>query len=166
MLVVKLGGGDGMDVEACVDDIAALWHRGTRLVIVHGGADETTELGERLGHPARFVQSPNGMTSRYTDRETVEILAMACAGRRNVTMVEALQQRGVNAVGLSGVDGQVLRGPRKATITVVEPTPRAMVKWVMSARRPYRQGHGGQYTSAAPAARRRLSAGTLSTGDQ
>lgn len=120
MLVVKLGGGAGMDIEACCDDIAALWRQGRRMVIVHGGADETTELGERLGHPARFVQSASGMTSRYTDRETLEILAMACAGRRNVNMVEALQRRGVNAVGLSGVDGAVLQGPRKAQITVVE----------------------------------------------
>jgi acetylglutamate/LysW-gamma-L-alpha-aminoadipate kinase len=128
MLVVKLGGGDGMDLEACLDDIAALWQLGRQLVIVHGGADETTELGERLGHPARFVQSPNGMTSRYTDRETVEILAMACAGRRNVTMVEGLQRRGVNAVGLAGVDGQVLRGPRKSAITVVENGKRMILR--------------------------------------
>ena len=120
MLVIKLGGGSGMDIEACCDDIAELWRQGRRMVLVHGGADETSELGERLGHPARFVTSPGGMTSRYTDRETVEIMAMACAGRRNVSLVEALQQRGVNAVGLSGVDGAVLRGPRKATITVVE----------------------------------------------
>jgi acetylglutamate/LysW-gamma-L-alpha-aminoadipate kinase len=123
MLVLKLGGGDGMDIEACCNDIAALWREGVRMVVVHGGADETSELGERLGHPARFVKSPNGMTSRYTDRETLEILAMACAGRRNVTLVEALQQRGVNAVGLAGVDGGLLRGPRKAVITAVEPNP-------------------------------------------
>jgi acetylglutamate/LysW-gamma-L-alpha-aminoadipate kinase len=123
MFVLKLGGGSGMDMEACCDDIAALWHAGHRMVVLHGGADETSELGEQLGHPARFVKSPNGMTSRYTDRQTLEILAMACAGRRNVNLVEALQQRGVNAVGLSGVDGGLLRGPRKATITAVEPHP-------------------------------------------
>jgi len=123
MLVVKLGGGEGMDIPACLDDVASLWAQGERMVLVHGGADETSELGARLGHPPRFVSSPNGMTSRYTDRETLEILAMACAGRRNVTMVEALQARGVNAVGLSGVDGAVLRGPRKAAITAVERDP-------------------------------------------
>lgn len=123
MFVLKLGGGSGMDMDACCDDIAALWHSGRRMVVLHGGADETSELGERLGHPARFVRSPNGMTSRYTDRQTLEILAMACAGRRNVNLVEALQRRGVNAVGLSGVDGGLLRGPRKATITAVEPHP-------------------------------------------
>ncbi len=128
MLVVKLGGGTGMDIAACVQDIAALWHEGQRMVVLHGGADETSELGERLGHPPRFVESVSGMRSRYTDRQTLEMLAMACAGRRNVTMVEALQQAGVNAVGLAGVDGAVLRGPRKTAITVVEDGRRRVIR--------------------------------------
>jgi acetylglutamate/LysW-gamma-L-alpha-aminoadipate kinase len=128
MLVVKLGGGTGIDIEACCDDIAELWKAGQRLVLVHGGADETSELGEKLGHPARFVTHPNGMTSRYTDRETVEILAMACAGRRNTVLVESLQRRGVQAVGLAGADGAVLRGPRKATLTVMEGQKRLILR--------------------------------------
>src|SRR5579872_498829 len=128
MLVVKLGGGAGMDMAACCDDIAALWQQGIRMVIIHGGADEASDLGERLGHPPRFVRSPSGMTSRYTDRETLEILAMACAGRRNVNLVEMLQQRGVNAVGLAGVDGALLRGPRKAVITAVEGDRRMVLR--------------------------------------
>ncbi|MDB5075904.1 MAG: acetylglutamate kinase, partial [Chloroflexi bacterium] len=97
----------------------------------------TSELGERLGHPARFVRHPNGMTSRYTDRETIEILAMACAGRRNTNMVESLQRLGVPAVGLSGVDGGVLRGPRKSTVTVVEGEKRMVL----------RDDHTGKVTS-------------------
>ena len=128
MLVVKLGGGSGMDIDACVQDIAALWREGRRMVVLHGGADETSELGERLGHPPRFVESVSGMRSRYTDRATVEMLAMACAGRRNVAMVEALQRAGVNAVGLAGVDGAVLRGPRKAAITIVEDGKRRVIR--------------------------------------
>ncbi len=128
MLVVKLGGGSGMDIDACVQDIAALWHEGRPMVLLHGGADETSELGERLGHPPRFVESVSGMRSRYTDRATVEMLAMACAGKRNVAMVEALQRAGVNAVGLAGVDGAVLRGPRKAAITIVEDGKRRVIR--------------------------------------
>lgn len=128
MLVVKLGGGAGMDIAACVADIAALWHQGTRMVILHGGADETSELGEQLGHPPQFVESASGMRSRYTDRRTLELLAMACAGQRNVTLVEALQHAGVQAVGLAGVDGAVLRGPRKTAITVVEAGRRRVIR--------------------------------------
>ncbi len=128
LLVVKLGGGAGIDVEACCDDIAELWKQGIRMIVVHGGADETSELGEKLGHPAQFVTHPNGMTSRYTDRETAEILAMACAGRRNVTMVEGLQRRGVQALGLSGVDGAVLRGPRKESVTIMQGQRRVILR--------------------------------------
>lgn len=68
------------------------------------------------------------MTSRYTDRETIEIMAMACAGRRNMAIVEALQRRGVRAIGLSGVDGGLLQGPRKATVTVVEAERRVVLR--------------------------------------
>lgn len=128
LLVIKLGGGVGIDIDACCDDLAVLWKQGQSMVVVHGGADETSELGEKLGHPARFVTHPNGMTSRFTDRETAEIMAMACAGRRNVTMVEALQRRGVQALGLAGVDGAVLRGPRKDTVTVVQGEKRVILR--------------------------------------
>jgi [amino group carrier protein]-L-2-aminoadipate 6-kinase len=128
VIVVKIGGGAGIDVEACLDDVAVLRHAGQQLVLVHGGADETSELGERLGHPARFLTHPNGMTSRHSDRETVEILAMACAGRRNTTIVEGLYRRNVPAVGLSGADGAVLSGTRKAAVTVIEGEKRVIVR--------------------------------------
>lgn len=127
-VVVKLGGGTGIDIDACCDDLALLWKQGRRMVVVHGGADETSDLGEKLGHPAQFVTHPNGMTSRYTDRETVEILAMACAGRRNVTLVEGLQRRGVQALGLAGVDGAVLRGPRKSSVTILQGEKRVILR--------------------------------------
>ena len=128
LLVIKLGGGPGIDIEACCADLAVLWKQGRRMIVVHGGADETSDLGEKLGHPARFIKHPNGMTSRYTDRETAEILAMACAGRRNVTMVESLQRRGVQALGLAGVDGAVLRGPRKASVTIMQGEKRVILR--------------------------------------
>ena len=68
------------------------------------------------------------MTSRYTDRDTVEILAMACAGRRNVTMVETLHRRGVQALGLAGVDGAVLRGPRKDSVSIMQGEKRVILR--------------------------------------
>jgi acetylglutamate/LysW-gamma-L-alpha-aminoadipate kinase len=73
-----------------------------------------------LGHPPRFVTSPSGYTSRYTDRETLEIFMMAYAGKVNKLIVERLQRLGVNAVGLSGLDGRLLEGKRKAAIRIVE----------------------------------------------
>ena len=120
MIVVKVGGGAGIDYDALCADIAGLWAAGRRLVLLHGGSHETNLLAERLGHPPRFVTSPSGYTSRYTDRATLEIFMMAYAGKVNKLIVERLQRLGVNAVGLSGLDGRLLEGQRKAAIRIVE----------------------------------------------
>jgi [amino group carrier protein]-L-2-aminoadipate 6-kinase len=120
MIVVKVGGGQGINYDALCDDIAGLWEDGRRLVLVHGGSHETNLLAEQLGHPPRFVTSPSGFTSRYTDRATLEIFMMAYSGKMNKLIVERLQRRGINAVGLSGLDGRVLEGQRKAAIRIIE----------------------------------------------
>src|SRR3954451_12327983 len=120
MIVVKVGGGVGIDYDALCADIAELWRAGQRAVLVHGGSHETNLLAEQLGHPPRFVTLPSGYTSRYTDRATLEIFMMAYAGKVNKLIVERLQRLGVNAVGLSGLDGRLLEGQRKAAIRIVE----------------------------------------------
>jgi acetylglutamate/LysW-gamma-L-alpha-aminoadipate kinase len=120
MIVVKVGGGVGIDYDALCADIAGLWGAGRRLALLHGGSHETNLLAERLGNPPRFVTSPSGYTSRYTDRATLEIFMMAYSGKVNKLIVERLQRLGVNAVGLSGLDGRLLEGKRKATIRIVE----------------------------------------------
>ena len=120
MLVVKIGGTTGLDLEAVCADVAAQVKAGERLVIVHGGSGETNAISEQLGHPPRFVTSPSGFTSRYTDRETLEIFAMVTTGKINTLLVEALQSLGVNAFGLSGVDGRLMVAHRKEAIRVVE----------------------------------------------
>jgi acetylglutamate/LysW-gamma-L-alpha-aminoadipate kinase len=109
-----------MDYDALCADIADLWKAGRRLVLVHGGSNETNLLAEQLGHPPRFVTSPSGYTSRYTDRATLELFMMTSAGKVNKLLVERLQRLGINAVGLSGLDGRLLEGKRKATIRIVE----------------------------------------------
>ena len=120
MIVVKIGGSAGIDYEALCDDVAAQWQAGDQVVLVHGGSDETNKLGAALGHPPRFVTSPSGFSSRYTDRQTLEIFMMAAAGKLNTMLVEHLQRRGVNAVGLTGLDGRLLVGKRKSAIRIVE----------------------------------------------
>ncbi len=118
-LVVKIGGAAGVDLEALCRDVAARWHAGERIVLVHGGSDATNELAQRLQHPPRMVTSPSGHVSRYTDRRTLEIFAMATAGV-NRRIIELLQGMSVPAWGLSGIDGRVLRARRKPAIRVVE----------------------------------------------
>lgn len=120
MIVVKIGGSAGVDLDAVCRDLADLTKAGQQIVLVHGGSHETNILSEKLGKPPRFVTSVSGMESRYTDRETLEIFEMAYAGKVNKGIVERLQKLGVNAVGLSGVDGRLLEGKRKDTIKILE----------------------------------------------
>ncbi len=117
MIVVKVGGGKDLHVDAIADDIAALTAAGTPLILVHGGAETTNEVAEALGHPPEFVTSESGFVSRRTDRRTLEIFEMVYCGQLNKMWVEALQRRGVNAVSLSGLDG-VFEGKRKDTLRV------------------------------------------------
>ncbi len=120
MHVIKIGGSDGIDLEAVCDDVAFLVHDGVPIVLVHGGSAELGRVAEALGHPSRFVTSPSGYTSRLTDRRTLEIFEMVYCGSTNKGLVERLQQRGVDAVGLSGLDGRIWRGARKKAIRAVE----------------------------------------------
>jgi len=101
MIVVKAGGNGSLDMEAVCADVAALVQQQEQVVLVHGGSHETNVISTKMGHPPRFVTSVSGHSSRYTDRETLEIFAMVVAGRINKLLVERLQQLGVNAIGAS-----------------------------------------------------------------
>ncbi len=120
MIVVKVGGSEGIDLDAVCADVAELAAAGEELVLVHGGSDLTNRVATTLGHPPRFVTSPSGYTSRVTDRITLEIFEMVYCGQVNKGIVERLQAHGVNAIGLSGLDGGLWRGPRKKAIRSVE----------------------------------------------
>ncbi len=127
-IVVKLGGTEGVDFSAICRDAAALLSKGQRLVLVHGGSAEASQLGESLGYPPRFITSPSGYTSRYTDRRTLEIFAMAVNGKVNTLLVEQLQKLRVNALGLSGLDGKLMLATRKDTIQSVENGKRKIIR--------------------------------------
>ncbi len=127
MIVIKIGGGGGLDLAACLDDVARLRAEGREIVVVHGGSGPATELGEALGYPPQFITTPSGMRSRYTDARTLEIFTMALA-RFNTELVASLQTKEVQAVGLSGVDGRVLEGRRKETVVAVEDGRRRVIR--------------------------------------
>ena len=128
MIVIKAGGGEGLDIDAVITNIAELIKEGKQVVLVHGGSHETNIISEKLGHPPRFVTSISGHSSRYTDRETLEIFLMVTAGKINKLLVEQLQQLGVNAVGLSGLDGRLLEGRRKASLRIIENGKRKILR--------------------------------------
>ncbi len=128
MLVVKVGGSLGIDYDSVCRNLASLIQSGRRAILVHGGSAETNALSERLGKPPRMVTSVSGYESRYTDRETLTIFEMVYCGKMNKGIVERFQKLGVNAVGLSGMDGRIWQGRRKATITIVENGKRRVLR--------------------------------------
>jgi len=127
LLVVKIGGSAGTNTTNILDEIAHYVNSENRVVLLHGGSDLTNTLSQRLGQPVHMITSPGGMVSRYTDSETLSIFAMAVAGQVNTELVALLQQRGVDALGLAGVDGRLLLARRKSVVRSVTPEGRIQV---------------------------------------
>ncbi|ELZ40931.1 acetylglutamate/acetylaminoadipate kinase [Halorubrum saccharovorum DSM 1137] len=119
-VVVKIGGAKAVDPAGAVGDVAHLAANGRRVVVVHGGSTVVDETIERLGMEPEYVESASGVTGRFTDAETMEAFTMAMAGKLNTELTAQFREAGVDAVGLSGVDGGVLSGPRKSAVRVVE----------------------------------------------
>ncbi|MFQ5762209.1 MAG: [LysW]-aminoadipate/[LysW]-glutamate kinase [Candidatus Bathyarchaeia archaeon] len=120
-VVAKLGGSvikKGFP-PAFLNDLKTLTNR-DRVVLIHGGADIVTMTAEKLGKPTQYVVSPDGMRSRYTDRETAEIYTMVMAGKINKSLVAALLRHGIRALGLSGADGTLLRAERKKRLMILD----------------------------------------------
>jgi acetylglutamate/LysW-gamma-L-alpha-aminoadipate kinase len=119
-VVVKIGGARAVDPEGALADVAALEADGTDVAVVHGGSTAVDEALERMDIEPEYVETPAGVVGRFTDAETMDVFKMAMAGRVNTDLVTGLQNQGVDAVGLSGVDGGLFTGPRKSAVRVVE----------------------------------------------
>ena len=120
ILVTKVGGGAGVNLDAVCADVAALAASGQPVVLIHGTSAAADALAQRAGVTVRQLTSPSGHVSRYTDPEMLEIYVAAAAGQVNKRLVAALQGLGCNAVGLSGVDGRLLVAERKDAVRSVE----------------------------------------------
>ena len=111
IVVVKYGGNAMIDEQLkqqVMEDIVLLWLIGVRVVLVHGGGPEISEFMNKLGKQTTFV---DGL--RVTDQETVDIAQMVLAGKVNKTLVNLLQMKGGNAIGLSGMDGRLIQAQIK-----------------------------------------------------
>lgn len=111
ILVVKYGGNAMTNKElkdAVMTDIVLLSLVGVKVVLVHGGGPEINDMLGKLGIESRFV---NGL--RYTDEATVDVVKMVLAGKVNKELVQLLAQHKGTAVGLCGIDGQMLVAERK-----------------------------------------------------
>jgi acetylglutamate/LysW-gamma-L-alpha-aminoadipate kinase len=119
-VVVKIGGARAVDPAGALADVAAVIEDGTDVVVVHGGSTAVDDALERMGIEPEYVETPSGVVGRFTDAETMDVCKMALAGRVNTDLVTGLQNQGVDAVGLSGVDGALLTGPRTSAVRVLE----------------------------------------------
>ena len=111
IVVVKYGGNAMVNEDLkrqVMEDIVLLWLIGVKVVLVHGGGPEISELMGKLGKEPEFV---DGL--RVTDQETMDIVQMALAGKVNKTLVNMLGMKGGKAVGLSGMDGRLIEAKIK-----------------------------------------------------
>ncbi len=111
VIVVKYGGNamvnDGLKQQV-MEDIVLLWLTGVKVVLVHGGGPEISDMMNRLGKKSQFI---DGL--RVTDRETVDIAQMVLSGKINKTLVNLLQIKGGKAMGISGIDGKLIEADVK-----------------------------------------------------
>ena len=127
MITIKIGGSVVDNLHpTTISDIKKV-AEGEGVILVHGGGKEVTKVSEQLGKEPKFVVSPSGIKSRYTDQETAEIFTMVMSGKINKTIVRLLQKNGVNAIGLSGVDAKVLQAERKKKLLIVNEKGRKQV---------------------------------------
>lgn len=114
MLMVKLGGRTLSNLGEIAKDLANY-----EFLVVHGGGDKVSEVSRRMGIEPKFVTSPSGVRSRYTDEGELEVYVMVMS-LINKRIVSELLSLGLNALGISGVDGPTLIAERKERIVVEE----------------------------------------------
>lgn len=113
MIIVKIGGGKGINLKGTIQDLAEL---NESFIIVHGAHAVRDGIAEKMGHPTRVVTSISGYSSVLSDEAAIDAIMMGYAGIQNKRIVELCQQHGINAIGLSGLDGRLLRGVRNKGI--------------------------------------------------
>ena len=114
--VVKAGGGvfaDAQAVRGLIEQIAILHYFGVRVVFVHGGGPQLTEITEQLGVPTRMVQG-----RRVTDQKAIDATSMVLNGLINTKLLALCREMNIDAVGVSGVDAGLVRAHKRPPVSV------------------------------------------------
>jgi len=125
MLVIKIGGGESIDLDAILSDLSTI--EGP-FIIVHGANAFRDELAEKLGVEKEIITSVSGHTSVKSTTEMIDLMLMSYAGVKNKRVVEKLQQAGFNAIGLTGADGGMIQGKRNRGIKARKGGKRVLVR--------------------------------------
>jgi len=118
VFVIKLGGemlADARALDGIAAQVSLLSSLGIRMVVVHGGGPQATALSHRMGHEARIVAG-----RRVTDDDALVVAKMVYAGQLNVDLLAALRAHEAQAVGLSGVDADLITAHRRPPVQVVD----------------------------------------------
>ncbi len=124
-LIVKIGGGAAINHAGVVADLAEL---DRPFVAVHGANALRDQLARDLNRPRRVIESVSGYQSVYTDESMIELMMMAYSGLANKRLVAQFQQAGVNAVGLSGLDGRLIAGRRNRGVRVRQGQKKVLIR--------------------------------------
>lgn len=117
MMLIKIGGGEQIDLQATIADLATL---AQPFIIVHGANVLRDQIATQLGHEKTVLTSVSGYTSVFSDAAALEVIMMSYSGLRNKQIVELCQRNSINAVGLTGLDGRIVQGERNKGIRVRE----------------------------------------------
>ena len=117
MMLIKIGGGEQINLEAAITDLATLEQP---FVIVHGANVLRDQLAQRLGKEKTILTSVSGYASVFSDQDAIDVIMMSYSGLRNKQIVELCQRNEINAVGLTGLDGRLVQGERNKGIRVRE----------------------------------------------
>jgi acetylglutamate/LysW-gamma-L-alpha-aminoadipate kinase len=117
MMIVKIGGGERINLEGIIRDLSGVKEK---FVIVHGANALRDRLAQALGHTKQVITSVKGYSSVYSDEKMIDLMMMSYAGIRNKRIVELCHRHGINAVGLSGIDGKAVQGVRNKGIRIYQ----------------------------------------------
>lgn len=126
IVVIKIG---GRALERNLDGLVESITRASRcgkIILIHGGGDQVTRVSKALGIEPRFVTSPQGIRSRYTSKEELEVFIMVMS-LINKSIVTSLVKRGIRAIGIAGCDGPILEGVRKKQLVIIDERGRKRV---------------------------------------
>ena len=117
MLIIKIGGGESLNLQGIIEDLTTITEP---YLIIHGANALRDQVAEKMGFEKTILTSASGYSSVFSDQDALDAILMAYSGLRNKRLVEMCQKNGVNAIGLSGIDGGMIRGNRNKGIRVVE----------------------------------------------
>jgi [amino group carrier protein]-L-2-aminoadipate 6-kinase len=127
MIVIKIGGSIVQGLHSSVlDDFLELTKK-EKVVVVHGGGNDVTSVANSMGKEQKFIVSPEGKRSRYTDRDTSIIYTMVMSGKINKNITALLSSKGLLSVGITGIDGETIIAERKKKLIILNEKGRKMV---------------------------------------